>query len=102
MMRLEYDREVNHHGTIRKVNSSQIKPTSSWQFRSMGKLMNQTTQKVGEAEDDNVLDSTVEMKKDAWAERHRLQQYHFKHRKNCECCPGHSLTVSQPSKSLSL
>ena len=25
-----------------------------------------------------------------------------KHRKNCECCPGHSLTVSQPSKSLSL
>ena len=22
--------------------------------------------------------------------------------KNCECCPGHSLTVSQPSKSLSL
>ena len=81
MMRLEYDREVNHHGTIRKVNSSQIKPTSSWQFRSMGKLMNQTTQKVGEAEDDNVLDSTVEMKKDAWAERHRLQQYHFKKHK---------------------
>ena len=29
MMRLEYDREVNHHGTIRKVSSSQIKPTSS-------------------------------------------------------------------------
>ena len=27
---------------------------------------------------------------------------HIKHRKNCECCPGHSLTVSQPSKSLSL
>ena len=26
----------------------------------------------------------------------------IKHRKNCECCPGHSLTVSQPSKSLSL
>ena len=25
-----------------------------------------------------------------------------KHRKNCECCPGHSLTISQPSKSLSL
>ena len=25
-----------------------------------------------------------------------------KHRKNCECCPGHSLTVSQPSKLLSL
>ena len=24
------------------------------------------------------------------------------HRKNCECCPGHSLTISQPSKSLSL
>ena len=30
----------------------------------------------------------------------RLQEK--KHRKNCECCPGHSLTVSQPSKSLSL
>ena len=71
MMRLEYDREVNHHGTIRKVSSSQIKPTSSWHFRSMEKLINLTTQKVGEAEDDNVLDSTVEMKKDAWAERHR-------------------------------
>ena len=26
----------------------------------------------------------------------------IKHRKNCEGCPGHSLTVSQPSKSLSL
>ena len=26
----------------------------------------------------------------------------IKNRKNCECCPGHSLTVSQPSKSLSL
>ena len=26
----------------------------------------------------------------------------IKHRKNCEYCPGHSLTVSQPSKSLSL
>ena len=25
-----------------------------------------------------------------------------KHGKNCECCPGHSLTVSQPFKSLSL
>ena len=25
-----------------------------------------------------------------------------KHRKNCECCPGHSLTVSQTSKLLSL
>ena len=25
-----------------------------------------------------------------------------KHRKNCECCPGHPLTVSQPSKLLSL
>ena len=41
----------------------------------MGKFINQkTTQKVGEAEDDNVLNSTVEMKKDAWAERHRWQQ----------------------------
>ena len=29
-------------------------------------------------------------------------QIEYKHRKNCECCPGHSLTVSQPSKSLSL
>ena len=26
----------------------------------------------------------------------------IKHRKNCECCPGHSLTVSQLSKLLSL
>ena len=26
----------------------------------------------------------------------------LKHRKNCECCPGHSLTASQLSKSLSL
>ena len=79
MMRLEYDREVNHHGTIRKVSSSQIKSTSSWHFRStMGKLINQTPQKVGEAEDDNVFDSTVETKKDAWAERHRWQQYDFK------------------------
>ena len=26
----------------------------------------------------------------------------LKHRKNCECCPGHSLTVSQLSKSLYL
>ena len=79
MMRLEYDREVNHHGTIRKVSSSQIKPTTSSHFRStMGKLINPTTQKVGEAEDDNVFDSTVETKKDAWAERHRWQQYDFK------------------------
>ena len=31
-----------------------------------------------------------------------LSQSFPKHRKNCECCPGHSLTVSQPSKSLSL
>ena len=44
----------------------------------MEKLINLTPQKVGEAEDDNVLDSTVEMKKDAWAERHRWQQYDFK------------------------
>ena len=28
--------------------------------------------------------------------------YSKKHRKNCESCPGHSLTVSQLSKSLSL
>ena len=26
----------------------------------------------------------------------------WKHRKNCECCPGQSLTDSQPSQSLSL
>ena len=31
-----------------------------------------------------------------------LEVSFYKHRKNCECCPGHSLTVSQPSKSLSL
>ena len=48
----------------------------------MGKFINQkTTQKVGEAEDDNVLNSTVEMKKDAWAEQHRWQQYDFKKHK---------------------
>ena len=29
-------------------------------------------------------------------------QFTNKHRKNCKCCPGHSLTVSQLSKSLSL
>ena len=36
---------------------------------------------------------------------HSLWTHHScdeKHRKNCECCPGHSLTVSRPSKSLSL
>ena len=31
-----------------------------------------------------------------------LSRMSQKHRKNCECCPGHSLTVSQPSKLLSL
>ena len=31
-----------------------------------------------------------------------LKSWKHKHRKNCECCPGHFLTVSQLSKSLSL
>ena len=32
----------------------------------------------------------------------KLQSMASQHRKNCECCPGHSLTVIQLSKSLSL
>ena len=32
----------------------------------------------------------------------KFRVLYAKHRKNCECCPGHSLTVSQLSKSLSL
>ena len=37
----------------------------------------------------------------AWLSQ-KIGTFSEKHRKNCECCPGHSLTVSQPSKSLSL
>ena len=34
--------------------------------------------------------------------RQNSQPLFQKHRKNCECCPGQSLTDSQPSQSLSL
>ena len=39
---------------------------------------------------------------DQWVRFHSTTSeyivYRIKHRKNCKCCPGHSLSVSQPSK----
>ena len=37
-------------------------------------------------------------KKLLWGDMSQGSGHLKKHRENCECCPGHSLTVSQPSK----
>ena len=55
---------------------------------------------MGIDESENTIDLQFEVILE-WKDK-RMTYYNLKHRKNCECCPGHSLTVSQPSKLLSL